>query len=92
MNKETGKIYSSKELEARGLVVNGKAVDNDFIPVDPDDMTFFQKSHKMVSKYDSRSKLGKSWTEIRKAKTAEVKKRRKANRLASKVRLFNKGR
>ncbi len=68
MNVNTGRIYTQDELKKLGLDKLLKTKDSDFIPVDFRDMTEKQKENMQVNKNDNKSKLGKTWTELRKNK------------------------
>jgi uncharacterized protein YfcZ (UPF0381/DUF406 family) len=86
MNKETGTIVEGSDLKK---MVEGmsKSEARDFLKnyhqLAEDEMTERQKSELQVSKHDNKSKLGKTWTEIRKARRAknmQAKRSRRKNR------------
>jgi hypothetical protein len=63
MDTRTGQIHSAEELEK--MFGDIPTLPSHMMPIEPDEMTPKQEETRQVSKYDSKSKLGKKFTAAR---------------------------
>ena len=79
--KRWGGLAKMKRREILGKSLKDPAVDiNDLVRIHEDDLTESQRARLQVSKKDNKSKLGKTWTQIWKDKSAGAKLRKRMKR------------
>ena len=84
MNTNTGEVFSAEDFKKMSQSMTEDEL-NDFVEVDPNELTKKQMAQNLVSLFDHRSTVGKQLTNARskkknKAKRRTAKKSRKKNR------------